>query len=147
MNKTNSKSKQEIEKELANFSGTTQYYRHSAELFPLFFLTDGAYYAAESCGAYWLMDYIASHQTNPVIRDHPKLQQLQFWELKVKGSKGIVICEWDSGFEVFREEIQFTDFPLDSIRIWVAPFYLGYAGYSDIQGKEWGWVAYLPSEH
>ena len=143
MNKTKSKSKQEIEKELKSFTGTTKYYRYAPGLFPNFYLTDGAYFVAESLGAYWLMDFIASHQKNPVICEHPKLQQIQFWTLKVKDSRGVIICEWDSGHEVFREEIDYTDFPLDSISIWVSPLYLS----PDDVEPPLKLVAFLPSEY
>ena len=147
MNNTNTKSKQAIAKELTHFTGTTQYYRYSPGLFPTFYLTDGTHYVAESCEAYWLFDYIASHQINSVIRKHPKLQQLQFRKLTVQDSKGFIICEWDTDQVVFSETIQFTDFPLDSIRLWVAPLHLSYVGLCSLEQDQWGWLAYLPSEH
>lgn len=143
MNKTNSKSKQEIEKELNSFTGTTQYYRYSPQLFPNFYLTDGTHFLAESCEAHWLMDFIASQQLNPVIREHRKLQQIQFWTLKVNDSEGVIFCEWDSGFEVFREKIHYTDFPLDSVNIWVSPLYLSP---DDVKPPK-KFVAFLQSEY
>ena len=141
LNKKNKR--QEIEKELNSFTGTTQYYRHSPQLFPNFYLTDGTYFLAESCEAHWLIDYIASQQLNPKIREHPKLKQIQFWTLKVENSRGVIFCEWDSGFEVFREKIDYTDFPLDLIRIWVSPLYFG----PDDVEPPLKLVAFLPSEY
>lgn len=143
MNNTDTKSKQAIEQELRNFSGTTKYYRYSPRLFPTFFLTDGTNYVAEICGTYCLFDYIASQQMNPIIRDHPKLQEIQFWTLTVQGLKGIIICEWDSDQVVFQEKLQFITFPLDSISVWVAPLYLS----PDDIAPPRKLVAYLPSEH
>lgn len=143
MNKTITSTTQEIERTLKTFSGTTQYYRHSPQIFPLFHLTDGTHYVAEECEAYWLMDYIASHQVNPVIRDHPKLQELQFWTLTVNDSKGTIICEWDTGEVVYKDAISYTDFPLEKISIWVAPLYLSAEDIEPPLKR----VAYLPSEH
>jgi hypothetical protein len=42
---------------LAQFTGTTQYYQITARTV----LTDGAKYLADAAGCYWLMDAIASH--------------------------------------------------------------------------------------
>lgn len=143
MNKTISTPTQEIEKTLRGFTGTTKYYRHSPQLFPLFHLTDGTHYVAEELEAHWLMDFIASHQMNPLIKNHRKLQELQFWTLTVNDSKGVIVCEWDTGQVVYREAISYTDFPLESVSIWVAPLYLG----PDDINPPIKRVAYLPSEH
>ena len=51
---------QELEHNLAHFSGTENYYVWSA-LFKRFVLTDGAQYLAEKAEAFWLMDSIDSN--------------------------------------------------------------------------------------
>jgi hypothetical protein len=43
--------------DLAQFTGTTCYYRISRQ----HLLTDGTQYLAEQAGCYWLMDAVASH--------------------------------------------------------------------------------------
>ncbi len=132
-----------ILEDLKNFRGTGTYYRHAPQLFPRFHLTDGTHYLAEACEAYWFFDLIASNQLNPIIKNHPKLQELQFWDLKVSDSKGVISCSWDSNEVVFSEKLDYTDFPLELIRVWVAPLYLSP---DDIEPPK-KLVAYLPSEH
>lgn len=143
MNTSCIKNTQVILDNLKNFRGTGRYYRHSPFLFPYFHLTDGTEYLAEECEAFWLFDFIASHQATPKILSHPKLQEIQFWSLKVKDSSAVIACSWDSNEVVFKEKIPYTDFPLDEVRIWVAPLYLGP---DDIEPPK-KWVAYLPGEH
>ena len=46
-----------LEQELRNFIGSEHYYRIS----PSAVLTDGTKYLADTVGAYWLMDAIASY--------------------------------------------------------------------------------------
>jgi len=131
---------EQIRQELRHFTGTTAYYRFS-RLYPNFLLTDGAKFLAERCQAFWLLDLIASHQINPDLRNHPQLQdgELQFWTLTVTDSSAVAVCEWDTGQEVTRQEIEYTDFPLPEIRLYVADTVLGYA-----QRVK---VAFLPSEY
>ncbi len=54
------KSQDQIKSDLKQFIGSITYTRFSP-LFPNVVLTDGAKYLADECGAYWLMDMIASH--------------------------------------------------------------------------------------
>jgi hypothetical protein len=80
--------------ELAQFSGTTQYYRFSPQLFPYFLLTDGTQYLAEEAGGYWLLDLIASLQTHASVQE----LEIQFWTLTVaEGNSAVLVCEWDAG--------------------------------------------------
>jgi hypothetical protein len=126
--------------ELAQFSGTTQYYRFSPQLFPYFLLTDGTHYLAEEAGCYWLFELIASLQTHASVR---KLQQIQFWTLNVaEDNSAVLICEWDTGQVIYSQQIEFTDFPLDSVRIWVTPTEMDFRG---VVRRHW--VAMLPSEY
>lgn len=133
----NESKKESIENQLGYFTGTTGYHRLSI-LFPNFLLTDGTKYLAESCGAHWLFDLIASYQTHNKVKKHPKLRELQFWILKVNDSEAIVTCEWDKDQIVLQQKIDYTDFPLEEIKIWVAP--------TCVEDK-YCLVAYLPSEH
>lgn len=48
-----------------------------------FLLTDGAKYLAETAQAFWLMDAIASHQTNKQVAAEP----FQIWKLTVNEQK------------------------------------------------------------
>ena len=139
MKKNNNKpNPQEIKENLSRFSGTSQYYRYSP-LFRNFLLTDGTRYLAEACDAYWLIDAIASHQVNPVVKNHPELQFLQFWSLTVKDGKGLLTCEWDKDQEVYTQKIGLTDFPLSYARVWV--------GKNEVEKGKYTFIAYLPSEN
>ena len=51
--------------ELAQFSGTTQYYRFSPQLFPYFLLTDGTEYLANEAGCYWLFVGVTHYPKDP----------------------------------------------------------------------------------
>ncbi len=107
--------------DLSQFIGTTNYYRWSG-LFRKCVLTDGTQYVAEEAGAYWLMDAIAIHQ--PAVMKHrdDRLHSLQFWHLKVEPDHSAVLaCRADSGCEpAVTQQIEFTDFCLPEITIWVA---------------------------
>lgn len=133
------RTREKIERDLQNFCGTTSYHRFSI-LFQNFLLTDGARYVAEQCGACWLFDLIATHQSNPKVKNNPYLQNsIQFWTLNVENEQGIVMCEWDIEQVVLKEKIDYTDFPLPQIRIWVSK--------TQLEDGSIVWIAYLPSEY
>ena len=122
---------------LGHFTGTEGYTRWSP-LFPRMVLTDGAKFVAENGGghgAYWLMDAIASHQ--PTCMKHEMLREMQFWTLKVNPDKSCVLeCRKDSGHKpTVRQEIEYTDFDLAEIKLYVAPL------------DEKHYVIMLPSEY
>jgi len=106
----------ELRTGLANFYGTQAYHRFSI-LFPKLVLTDGANYLADKAGAFWLMDIIGSYQKKCMQDD--MLRDMQFWTLKVEDGEGIVTCERDTNNIAFKQEIPYTDFPLDEIKLYV----------------------------
>ena len=115
-----------LRRELTNFTGSETYYRHhlSGMLF-----TEGVYHLAQRAKAYWLIDLIASWQEK--ARRDPWLRDFQLWELTVRENRSAVaICFRDSEEEAFRQDIEFTDFPLDHVSVYVE-----------------GNVILLPSEH
>ena len=123
------KSKDQIKSELAQFTGTEEYHRFSP-LFRNVLLTDGAKYLAEECGAYWLMDVIASHL--PSVKDHFAIAILT----KTEGDKAFFTLQDDVPFKAMfaHQSIEFTDFPLDEIKLYVI--------------RDGGhWVILLPSEY
>jgi hypothetical protein len=98
------------ESDLLQFIGTTQWYRYS--LVSTVTYTDGAQYVAEHGGAYWLIDIIATMQIDKRIR----AESFQVWKLVVKPDRtGMVTCEDGNGKKVYRQELEFTDFPLPEI--------------------------------
>ncbi len=81
-------------------------------------ITDGVAGLAEHGGAYWLLDVIASYQRS-CMKD-PMLQDFQIWTLqRVKGNKFRVICERDTDDVAIRQTIPYSDFPLDSVKLYV----------------------------
>lgn len=100
-------------------NGTNEWHRYSP-LFRNITLTDGTLWLAENAGAYWLMDAISSHQ--PRCLKDQMLRDMQFWTLKVNPDKSAsLICERDSGNVAFTQELEFTDFPLLEIKLFVGP--------------------------
>lgn len=104
-----------LKADLEQFTGTENYYRHWLRRF---IFTDGVKYLADR-GAYWLLDAIASHQTRQLLLD-PMLQEIQFWELQVNpDSSAVLRCLRDTNDVALTQEIGFTDFPLDSIKLYL----------------------------
>jgi hypothetical protein len=114
----------EIEFGLRNFIGGETLYPHPLGLH----YTEGVHFLAEAAGALWLIDLIASWQ--PKAMKDPMLREFQLWKLVVTGTKAAAICLRDLGDEAFRQEVEYTDFPLPEISLYVE-----------------GGVLLLPSEH
>lgn len=123
----------QIKEALAQFYGTENYYRGFLGLI----WTDGTKAMADMCGAGWLLDAIASHQ--PKAKE--ECDGLQFWKFERNANGGgVLTCRKDSDIPpCITQEVKFTDFPLDSIDIWV--------GESSLDGEKMVQIAYLPSEH
>lgn len=108
------KNKNLTKTDLAQFTGTVNWYRHPIRRNVLY--TDGIQYLAEQAGAYWLIDEIAFNQMQPRIGS----QEFQCWTLKVDLEKmtAVLTCEDGNYNKVFSKKIPYTDFPLDEIRIY-----------------------------
>lgn len=119
------------------FIGTTAYYRYFLGLM----LTDGTWALGEECGAFWLMDLVAS------VQSKLKAQRVQFavLDLTVDLDKKTAIAVVHNGnspdhpedgpyAEYHRQRIEYTTFPFASQKLFIGL-------YDD------GYVAYLPSEH
>lgn len=119
--------KQTLTQELQHFTGTTAYFR----LFPKVLLTDGTKYLAEHAGCYWLMDVFASYLLTIV-----KSEQEPFTCLNLAKDNDSAVIQIDNGNGqcLAEQRIEFTDFPLDSIKLygcWTGDY----------------WVLMLPSEY
>lgn len=101
-----------IRASLAEYCGTEQYYRSLN-----FVYTDGVKAMAELCGAYWLIDLIASWQVEKRVRTKP----FQVWELTVQDDRGSLTMREDGGEPILaHQHIEYTDFPLGEIKFYVA---------------------------
>lgn len=123
--------------DLYQFTGDAIRYSHPLNRRVIY--TPGVRYLAEKAKAFWLIDaitsYFGSPEMNAAISSDSRLASLQFWRLDVAESKAVLIANADTGETPFiRQEIPYTDFPLEYIDIWA-----GYDGHF--------WTLYLPSEH
>lgn len=122
---------------LRQFTGDLDRYYHILNRSVVY--TPGIQYLAQSGGAYWLIDAMASHYGSQIMRDamrrDERLHYQHFWRLDVTDHFGVLTAVADAGEPPFiRQEIPFTDFPLEYIDIW--------AGFDGAR-----WTLYLPSEH
>lgn len=109
------KTPSEIESSLNHFTGSQNWTRWSV-LFP-YTLTDGAKFVADECGAYWLMDKIASLQLKAKVR----AEEFQTWQLKCAeagGGRATLLCGDGNDNIVYSEVIDYTDFPLLEMTLW-----------------------------
>lgn len=129
----------ELQKGLGGFYGTDSY--HKVTIFPGIVGTDGIAYLAKNAECFWLVDEIAiANRTRAAIVNNPQLQEIQFWTLTVKDRSAVLACRTDKSHPpVYQKTIEYTDFPLPEINIWVAA-----AG--DPDGKTFK-VMMLPSEY
>lgn len=94
------------EKDLTQFIGTTQYYKHWTGSIVY---TDGVQYVGEN-GGYWIIDLIASYQTRDLLRDQP----FQAWTIKRTDTGGFIATGTDGNdLELIKQEGEFTDLPVD----------------------------------
>ena len=110
----------EITNTLSGFYGTERY--HKLTIFPGMVATDGVAYLAKAAQCFWLTDEITAGQRHPKIRGNRNLQDMQFWELKVTDRSAVLTCSEDENKPVYTKKIPYTNFPLQSIRVWVAPY-------------------------
>lgn len=72
---------------------------------------------AEVGRAYWLIDTIALMQ----LEKHVAVQDFQLWTLSVQLDRSArLVCEDGNDNIVYETHIDFTTFPLDEIRLYVA---------------------------
>ena len=94
--------------ELNQFTGTENYYRH---WIGGYVYTDGVKYLAEVGKCYWLIDAVFSYR-----RSEP----FQIWSLEAKDNKAVLTMVEDTGRpELVRQEIGYTDFPLDYVKFYL----------------------------
>lgn len=101
--------------ELQQFTGTEYYYNHQVGNLKMF-LTDGTKYLAEKAQCYWLMDLILSYQYKSLM----EIESFQVWKLKKQADRSWIITCTDGNDKALAEQvIQFSDFPLPEISIWL----------------------------
>ncbi|TET95031.1 MAG: hypothetical protein E3J26_03520 [Candidatus Zixiibacteriota bacterium] len=122
---------------IAHTTGSETHWRHP--IMRRFLYTDGVKFIADTCGAHWLIDLIASHQLKASVRR----ENFQVWVLRPGSFRkygemltGWIVEAWtDTPGEsrrIVRQTLEYTDFPAE-----LMPFTLW---------VESG-VALLPAEH
>ena len=113
---------------LDSFYGSEQFYRHALNRRMLY--TEGVKYVADS-GAYWLIDDIAiANAYEPQLR----VEEFQVWTLIKNGTAATLSAEDGNGNILYSKGIDYTDFPLDTIKFYVT-------------ASEDGSMIMLPSEY
>jgi len=116
---------QELESALQNFTGTEQY--HRIGLSKTVVATDGVAFLAKEAKAYWLTDIVASYQGSILRSSDPKcamLREFQVWTLRKNktGSGAKIVCtDGNTDESIFSQRIEYTDFPMQEVKIWVQP--------------------------
>jgi len=103
-------------KTLQVFHGTSEYHRHTLPNGMFLLLTDGCEFVRENAGegAYWLFDIILSWQYK--LHQHP----FQVWKLRqLENVSWMIQCTDGNETVLATQEIPYSDFPIDSIDIWL----------------------------
>lgn len=105
-----------VEEYRRHCNGTNEIRRHTCGASIL--VTDGPQLIAETCSAFWLLDLIAAHQTNPRVRR----EGFQLWILTHSlkhGEAGLRAECWTDtpphGHNIVVQEIEYSDFPRELI--------------------------------
>jgi hypothetical protein len=116
MNNTANQNNTLREEDLHQFTGTETWYR--TLFFRDYLYTDGVRHVAEEGGAYWLIDKIFASAAHI---GKLKNEEFQVWKLirNKEGEGAKIICEDGNYNELYREEIDYTDFPLKSIELYL----------------------------
>lgn len=128
---------EQIKEGLRGFYCTDGYTRYTFGIL----LTDGVKWLCDNAECYWLVDAIGSWQLDKRVKNDEMLQGIQFWKLKVNrepapapmtvgavlASKtkpkamAQLILERDTDDVVLVQDIEYTDFPLDEIKLYYSP--------------------------
>ena len=108
------KGKKFTQAELARFTGTENWYRHSIARNVHY--TDGILFVAERAGAYWLIDEIAF-----ALKTAAQLagEEFQVWTLIVEGSSALLRCEDGDDRRLLEKRIDYAEFPAPGIKLYM----------------------------
>ena len=107
--------------DLNQFCGSEKSHNHFLKRFTY---TDGVKYLAEKADAHWIIDAIASYQ--PALLKDPMLRNFQAWKLTVNSDNKTakLICEKDTDVVMVTQDLEFTDFPLPEVRLYLCQLVL-----------------------
>ncbi len=102
-----------LKNELKQFTGSENCYQNP--LFRGYVYTEGVKHLAKQAEAYWLIDYVLSHQLDPKVKVYP----FQTWKLITQDNSATVTVEDGNKNEIASFTIGYTDFPLEEITLWL----------------------------
>ena len=108
----------QIKDMLKEFHGTTMYHKHLFPGRPALLITDGCQYIRDELKANWLFDAILSYQVD-LLKQHINFQIWELKQLRVDLSWLLTCREDKNSKPIVRQSIEFSDFPIDYIKIWV----------------------------
>jgi hypothetical protein len=97
---------------LYRFTGTDRFHNHWTHKLVY---TDGVQWIADRAQAHWLTDAIASWQLHPEVKG----EEFQSWTLRRLPEGAVLTCDDGNGRIVARQDIEYTDFPLPEITLWL----------------------------
>lgn len=109
---------EEISRHLAMFtSSNDECYQHPLGMFNY---SVGVKYLATAGNCYWLLDAIASWQLSSKVKNSPMNEGFQIWQLtRTEGTQAVLTGAWDTNQVVVTQEIEYTDFPISLIKLWL----------------------------
>lgn len=116
--------------DLAQFTGTENYYRHSLARTVVY--TDGVKYFADTAGAYWFLDILAT-EVYDFVR---KGEEFVAVTMKVSDGKAVIVADDGNGKDLWKRKIGFTDCPEGEWKF-----------YFSLWGPDGTSVIMLPSEY
>ena len=123
---------EEITGNMAQAIGTSKYIKHNLNRNLVF--TDGVNQLRADANCHWLIDAIASYKRKELF---------QIWELKTDlEKKTAVLTMREDEDEIVRQEIPYTDFPLEEIK-----FFVQEGGYGSAENWTTCLVLMLTSEY
>jgi hypothetical protein len=108
----------ELELFIAQVNGFETPYQHA---FAGMSYSEGVKHIAAEAGAYWLIDAILISSKCRMLQQ--RCEGLEFWTLTVEDGAAILVCT-DGGMNgekekvVYSQQIPYTDFPLETIRLY-----------------------------
>lgn len=106
----------ELLNQLTQFTGSETFTRHALRRSML--MTEGVVFLAEAAKAHWLADAIASYQHDA----RACAEEFQVWRLAVDAhtrAATLAMTDGNSTAPIITQQIDFTDFPLDEIALWL----------------------------
>lgn len=122
----------------AQCNGSEDFHRHALARRMVY--TNGVRYVAETCGAWWLVDAIASYiATTKAVQ----AEDFQVWTLHPKGANGVeLVCTNgnDDSPKIASQDVGYSDFPRELL-----PFRF-FCERGELEPGSMGFVLMLPEE-